>query len=393
MNYKPLYSQFLEANEGKLHLTAHSHHYWPDVTKAAQNEYWDDTRDLVDHKWGRIFGKKVTELQALIAEVLNLDEPTQISFAPNTHEFLVRLLSLKAGETSRENPLKVLTTDSEFYSFARQMQRMEEDGLVQIKKISTQPFESFESRMKQSLKDETYDFFYCSQVFFNSGYALKDLTGLVEAASQQAITVIDGYHGYMAVPTDLRAIQDKAFYVAGGYKYAQGGEGCCFLTVPRGKEYRPVNTGWYAELDRLGSERPDRVYYSKTGFCFLGATFDFTPIYRQHAVLTEYKKHGVQVDAIHKHVQHQQRLFLDLLDQFGHPVFCRKNLVGYTPEHHGHFLTFQLPSAQDLPKWLKHFEEHKVFTDGREDRLRFGFAVYHDLSESAVTQRLKEAFK
>ncbi|WP_449357748.1 hypothetical protein [Alishewanella longhuensis] len=38
-----------------------------------------------------------------------------------------------------------------------------------------------------------------------------------------AMLVIDGYHGFMALPTDLSAIAERIFYLSGSYKYAQGG--------------------------------------------------------------------------------------------------------------------------------------------------------------------------
>ena len=59
------------------------------------------------------------------------------------------------------------------------------------------------------------------------------------AAAQRAalgaggtVVAIDGYHGFMAVPTDLSRIAGRAFYLAGGYKYAMAGEGVCFLHCP-----------------------------------------------------------------------------------------------------------------------------------------------------------------
>ena len=55
----------------------------------------------------------------------------------------------------------------------------------------------------------------------------------------RTFVVIDGYHGFMAMPTMLESIQDRAFYVAGGYKYAMSGEGVCFLHSPPGYGLAP----------------------------------------------------------------------------------------------------------------------------------------------------------
>jgi selenocysteine lyase/cysteine desulfurase len=91
--YKKYYKRFLEANVGIQHYASHSHHYWPDVTREAMLEYWDDSARYVDDKWDHIFTNKLPETQKLIASILKLSAPEQIVFAPNTHEFVYRLLS------------------------------------------------------------------------------------------------------------------------------------------------------------------------------------------------------------------------------------------------------------------------------------------------------------
>ena len=76
---------------------------------------------------------------------------------------------------------------------------------------------------------------FVSQVFFNSGYALPDIDALVDAvATPERLVVIDGYHAFLALPVDLSRIADRAFYLAGGYKYAMAGEGACFMHCPPG---------------------------------------------------------------------------------------------------------------------------------------------------------------
>ena len=122
--YKKHYTHFLQANPERLHFAAHSHHPWPDVSRAAHIQCWDDAARDMDYKWGRIFGEVIPTAQAHIARVLNLSRPEQICFAPNTHEFVARILS--CFDTSK--PLRILTSDSEFHSFARQSTRLEEVG-------------------------------------------------------------------------------------------------------------------------------------------------------------------------------------------------------------------------------------------------------------------------
>ena len=88
-----LFSHALAAEPERLHFAAHSHHLWPDVTLEAQARAWHDAASLADRKWETIFGSVVPEARGHIARLLGLSDPASIAFAPNTHEFLVRILS------------------------------------------------------------------------------------------------------------------------------------------------------------------------------------------------------------------------------------------------------------------------------------------------------------
>ena len=93
--------QFLTAVPGRLHFAAHSHHPWPDVTRAAQMQAWDNAARLMDGKWGPILQHKWPELQKAIARLLKLPDPTTLAFAPNTHEFVLRILGSLPGPMPR----------------------------------------------------------------------------------------------------------------------------------------------------------------------------------------------------------------------------------------------------------------------------------------------------
>ena len=120
MNAKPAFARFLGADPGRLHFAAHSHHPWPDASFAAHGEAWLDAARLADLKWDKVFGEVIPAAQRHVARQLNLPDAGTVAFAPSTHELVVRLLS-SLGEKPR-----VLTTDGEFHSFARQMRRLEE---------------------------------------------------------------------------------------------------------------------------------------------------------------------------------------------------------------------------------------------------------------------------
>src|SRR3546814_12043092 len=97
-------------------------------------------------------------------------------------------------------------------------------------RVPVEPFEDFAARFAAAAEAGAFDLVYLSQVFFNSGFALDDLDSLVAAVggaetAAETYVVIDGYHGFLARPTDLSAIAGRAFYLAGGYKYAMAAEG------------------------------------------------------------------------------------------------------------------------------------------------------------------------
>lgn len=372
--YKKYYKRFLEANAGIQHYASHSHHYWPDVTREAMLKYWDDSARFVDDKWNHIFTNKLPETQKLIANILKLSEPSQIVFAPNTHEFVYRLLSC----FDPRKKIKVLSTDSEFYSFDRQVNRLSEASIIEIEKVQADPFDNFEERFIDKIKNNTYDMIFFSHVFFNSGMAVKNLKAIVDAVKDsQTMIVIDGYHGFMALPTDLSEIESRAFYVSGSYKYAQGGEGCCFLHVPKNSEHRPLYTGWFAGHSDL-SGAGGSVNYPDNGFRFAGSTMDFTALYRLNAVLNLFQKENITVEKIHAHVQKLQNNFREHLLTIDHHYLTEKNILNVDYNHHGHFLTFAMPSPEHTKKLHDELRSHKIMTDFRASKLRFGFGIYQN---------------
>jgi selenocysteine lyase/cysteine desulfurase len=264
--------------------------------------------------------------------------------------------------------VRILTTDAEFHSFARQTARLEEDGLATVERIAAEPFVTFPQRFAEAASGGAHDLVYLSHVFFNSGYVVPDLAALVAAVpDDEALVVIDGYHGFMAVPTDLAAIERRAFYLAGGYKYAMAGEGACFAHCPPGYAERPRDTGWFAGFAQLSAGSAGKVAYAPGGARLFGATFDPTGIYRLNAVQRWLDSLGVTVADIHAHVRRLQARFLEAEP---HPEL----VPGSDVADRGHFLTFRLPDAAAVHAGL---HAAGVIADYRDDRLRIGFGLYH----------------
>ncbi|MFV8781744.1 aminotransferase class V-fold PLP-dependent enzyme [Microbulbifer sp. SA54] len=361
-----------------LHMACHSHHYWPDVTLDAIQQYWHEAAQLADAKWEIIFGEKIPAFQRAIADTLNLPAPEQIALAPNTHELVYRLLS--AFDLNK--PLRILTTDGEFYSFARQLLRLEEHTSVEVVRVPTQPFGTLPQRFEQELQTGDYQLAYASQVFFDSGVAFPQLLEIAARKPDATQMVIDGYHAFFARPTDLSAVADKVFYTAGSYKYLGAGEGMCFMSVPRGCQLRPLNTGWFAEMAEL-ENRAEGVGYGDNWLRFAGATMDYSPLYKALAVLDMFKRDNISVETIHRYVQGNQQRFLAAMDAASHPLLNRGNLIHHDLENgHGHFFTFRCGSAQNAEELQAELRKKNVLCDRRQQLLRLGFAIYHPQEES-----------
>jgi selenocysteine lyase/cysteine desulfurase len=378
MSYQQFYQGFLSANTHNQHYACHSHYFWPDCTRDAMLQYWDDSAKYVDHKWGYFFETLVPQLQTKISDILNTSAPQQIVFAPNTHELLYRIMSC----FDSTKPFKVVSTDSEFHSFQRQASRLQEQGSIELITVPTQPFATFSERFKAAIAQHNPELVFFSQVFFNSGYVVNDVNDIVNSVTNDdTLVVIDGYHGFMAKPTDLSAIAHRAFYLAGSYKYAQAGEGACFAHVPTGCTLRPAYTGWFAEFGDLDKPRQidgkAAVQYSQDGMRFAGATMDFTALYRLRAVLNLFEENNISITTVNDYVMQMQQHFLEQLSAQQHPMLNASNLVVEDASERGHFLTFELESADITQQLSAALKEQGILTDSRGNRLRFGFGLYH----------------
>ncbi len=90
------FSRFRNADPDRLHFAAHSHAYGPDVTRDAQLQVWDDAARLVDEKWSHVLGEVWPTVANGLAHHLRVPDPATLVPAPNTHEFVNRLLSASA---------------------------------------------------------------------------------------------------------------------------------------------------------------------------------------------------------------------------------------------------------------------------------------------------------
>ncbi len=157
---------------------------------------------------------------------------------------------------------------------------------------------------------------------------------------------------------------------AGGYKYAEFGEGVCWLRVPTGSTLRPLYTGWFADFGALSGTQGGRVAYGPGGARFAGATFDATPFYRAHAVLRHWHRFGLDVARLRAVSTRQTRRILEGLDAAGHAGAV---VSSRDDARRGGFVAVRAPGADAIVKRLR---AEGVLVDARNDVLRLGPAPY-----------------
>jgi kynureninase len=359
------YSRFRVAE--RLLLTGHSHQAWPDCGFEAQCRAWLDAAEYVDEKWDRAF-ERAERVRAGFTRLLG-DAGGGIALAPNTHELVVRLLS---ALPLRARP-RLVTTDGEFHTIRRQLDRLAEEGL-EVVRVAEQPTETVAERLAGSVDDRTA-LVLVSAVFFDTGRIARGLDAVAASCRRHgAALLVDVYHALNVVPVSLadEGLGD-AFVVGGGYKYCQLGEGNCFLRLPPGTALRPAITGWFSEFTALTERQSGRVAYGQGGDRFAGATYDPTSHYRAAAVFDFFGEHGLTPTLLRAVSQAQVGLLASAFDALDlDPAAVTRDRRTPLTEIGG-FLALRSPRAVALSRALR---ERGVLTDARGDALRFGPAPY-----------------
>lgn len=351
----------------RLLLTGHSHQAWPDCGLAGQQRAWLDAAELLDHKWERAFAK-AERVRRGFARLLD-DPGGHIALGASTHEMVVRFLS---ALPLIKRP-RIVTTDGEFHSLRRQLDRMAEDGL-ELVKVAGSPASQVAERLGAAV-DERTAAVIVSAVFYQSGHIVSSLRTVMEACRRVgAQLLIDAYHALNVVPFSLRQERlDGAFVVGGGYKYCQLGEGNAFLRFPDNCRMRPVVTGWFSEFDALAAGGGSTVVYGKGHARFAGSTYDPTSHYRAAEVFDFFEEWGLSPEFLREVSQHQIGLLarcFDLLDA-DPAVITRDRSIPLSAI--GGFLVLRSPLAAEICRLL---HDRGVHTDCRDDALRLGPAPY-----------------
>lgn len=355
------YSAFLQVS--RVLLTGHSHQAWPDCARDAATRAFDDAAELVDDKWERAFAV-ADELRAVIAERIGA-RADEIALGQNTHELVVRFLS---ALPLRERP-RVVSTTGEFHSLTRQLALLERAGVLEVLWVEASPASTLAERLAVAI-DERTAAVLTSTVLYETAAVVPHLDELARRArAAGAEILLDAYHAFFAMPFEVAALGcADAFVVGGGYKYAQWGEGACFLRAPASRPLEPLASGWFAGFRDLALERGARLArYGDTGAeRFAGATYDPTSHYRAVAVAAFMRERGMTADALRAlSLRQTDRIFAGLE---GHDVRTPRD-----PAARGGFVSVATPDASRLVRELR---ARGVYADSRGPLLRLGPAPY-----------------
>lgn len=352
----------------RLLLTGHSHQAWPDVGLEAQRRAWLDAADLVDEKWERAFAM-ADRVRAGFAGLLD-DPGGSIALGTNTHELVVRFLSaLPLGQRPR-----LVTTDGEFHTVRRQLDRLAEAG-IEVIRVPSHPAALVAERLAKMVTDRTAAVLV-SAVLYENAHIVPNLHIALEACHRFGTELlVDAYHALNVVPFSLKAERlEGAYVVGGGYKYCQLGEGNAFLRLPADCALRPVITGWFSEFGLLASAHtPGQVPYGQGPDRFAGATYDPTSHYRAAAVFDFFEAQGLTPVLLRTVSQHQIGLLARAFDALALDPRRLDRDRSEPLERLGGFLALTTPHAERLARTLR---QRGVWTDYRGVMLRLGPAPY-----------------
>ena len=354
----------------RILLTGHSHQAWPDVGFEAQAQAWLDTAEHLDDVWDLAFAK-ADEVRRGFARLLD-DAPARIALAANTHELVVRFLSaLPLRKRSR-----LVTTDAEFHTIRRQLDRLAEEG-IEVVKVEATPAATLAERLAREVSDRTAAVLVSAVLYTNAHIVPHLQTVLRECEQRGAELLVDAYHALNVVPFSLKKEGlEQAYVVGGGYKYCQLGGGNAFLRMPADCRLRPVITGWFSEFTEL-AKKPStgRVEYGPGPARFAGATYDYTSHYRAAAVFKFFEEQKLTPQELRELSQHQVGALAKAL---GGGLDVPVTAIGG-------FLALPSNRAADLQAALR---KKNIWTDYRGDTLRLGPAPYitaEQISEAAET--------
>ena len=348
------YSAFLDKK--RILLTGHSHQAWPDIAEHGMRDAFFAAAEHVDDKW-RIVMEKAQVIRQFIGDYFSFPADA-VALAANTHELVTRFLS---GLDLKARP-RIVTTQGEFHSMRRQLMRLAEAG-VEVAWIDIEPFDTLGARLADAACEKTAAVL-TSSVLFETSRVVADLDQVARKANAVgAQLLIDAYHQFRVLP--WQPLEASAYVVAGGYKYAQWGEGVCFMCIPKDCTMRPVYTGWFSAFDDLANTQSQISYGSTLADRFAGSTFDPTSYFRAAAVIAFFEsQHLSQTKLSATYAMLCEQIAWKLKSSFE------------APEDRAGFIALKCPSTQQASTFVSTLRNENIFVDARGAFLRLGPAPY-----------------
>ncbi|KAL4425507.1 hypothetical protein ABPG75_009523 [Micractinium tetrahymenae] len=452
------------AGSGLAKPLAFLDHAWGQLAPLAQCRAWREAAALYqlgNPAWEALFGRIMPQAAAHIKSLLGLPPGSpacSVQFGSNSHELVLRLLSTlldarRRQGSSRATPcpgsstagtgnstadggsarlpvMRVLASDCEFYSIARQLNRLIEAGLAEVEAVACEPADTFPERCcaavaAAAVAGHPFDAVYISQITYLTqrtlipdipalvgslraaasagpsaaavplGGALQQSSLLAEGegageAAEELLIIIDGYHGFCAVPTNLGEAAQDCCYVAGLLKHAGCGANCAFLTLPAHLAARPVLTGWLADPYILAPDSPASIQLgSEVGYTPGLALQGGTPAYLLPLLVFNHLMQlwreaspSITVEALHAHVLGLHTRLLAGLGAAGHPHIKPATLLPpQDPARRSHTLVFRAPSAAIGAAVVKALAARGVLIDKRGAHVRLGFGPDHSAAD------------
>ena len=360
------YSHF-KVNE-RILLTGHSHQAWPDCSNEGYAEAWHDAGELIDDKWENAF-RKADEFRGHLAALTD-DKKDNFVLAQNTRDLILRFLS----SLDLRNRNKIITTDGEFHSARRQLDRLNGEWF-EVVKVSKNPADTLSERIAGLIDDKTAAVIV-SKVMYQDSVIIENLDAIEDKCiTHGAYLLIDAYHALNAIPFSIKKEKLRnSFIVGGGYKYLQLGEGNSFMRIPEGVDFKPAITGWFSEFAALAEKKSSGdVQYGTGHWAFAGATYDPVSHYRAVRVFKFFREQGLTPEVLREISLHQKNIIADEFDKCGFDGKIIKRYADKPLTEYGGFIVFLTPHAGLISEELK---KRNVYTDFRGNHIRFGPAPF-----------------
>ncbi len=388
----------------------------PIAYETATEEMYTAYCGLGNFSWDTLFEKTMPEAILHIKSLLDINDSSVVEFGHNSHELVTRIISTSFDRLLSNSvdvlPIRIVTTDTEFYSLTRQMNRFTSHQLsrIEVVVVPIHPLDSFLDRLVQRItSDNKYiDYIYISQITYSQEtvvpsipeavHRIKDAVTLLD--KQYPTVLIDGYHGFGAIPTSLNNVD--CIYISGVLKHVGAGANLAFAVVPECyySKLRPVLTGWLADVSVLsngkGVSMGDEVGYSD-GLRLMGSTPSFhSSMALFNHVMRLWVAHHITVPFAHNHVTRLQERFLNGLKKLEASgavnVFISSTRLAMSSSSNirSHTLVFLQSSPDDAKRAVDMLKSQGIAIDCRKTFLRIGFGLNHNPED---VDRLLSALK